>query len=97
MALYGHMYVGWLTIGPDLTSSNYAKEKYLSFFEGADGYLLGHSDEIESMRPKTPPMKTRGGGRGGGSGRGGGPPMRGGMGRGGPPPMGRGGMTGRPF
>lgn len=84
-------------MGPDLTSSNYSKEKYLSFFEGSDGCLLGQSDDIESMRPKTPPMKSRGGGRGGGPSRGGGPPMRGGMGRGGPPSMGRGGLPGRTF
>ena len=77
-------------MGPDLTSSNYSKEKYLSFFEGPDGCLLGQTDETESRRPKTPPMKSRGGGHGGGSGRGGG------RGRGGPPPM-RGGMPGRTF
>ena len=95
MSAFTFLLAGWLTIGPDLTSSNYSKEKYLSFFEGPDGYLLGHSDEIESMRPKTPPMKSRGGGRGGGPGRGGG--LRGGMGRGGPSSMGRGGIPGRTF
>ena len=31
------------------------------YLEGPDGYLLGHFDEIESHRPKTPPMKNRGG------------------------------------
>ena len=59
--------IGWLTVGPDLTSSNFSKEIYQSFFDGPDGTLLGHSDEIEARRPKTPPLKPRGtrGGRGG--------------------------------
>lgn len=83
---------GWLTIGPDLTSTNYSKELYLSYFDGADGYLLGHSDEIESRRPKTPPMKGRGGRGGRGGGRGSALP---GTGRGGPP-AGR-GILGRTF
>ena len=73
------MFTGWLTIGPGLTSSNFSKELYQSQFEGPEGYLLQHSEEIEALRPKTPPPK---GGRGGGGvrgGRGG----RGGRGRGG--------------
>ena len=70
---------GWLTIGPNLTSSNFQKDLYLSFFEAADEYLLGQSDNIESLRPKTPPLKGRGGGRGQGTGRGG---LAGGIGRG---------------
>lgn len=63
---------------------------YLSFFDGPEGSLLGHSDEIEARRPKTPPMKGRGlrGGRGRGAGIS--------VGRGGPPP-GRGGPMGRTF
>ena len=80
-----------------MTSSNYSKDLYLSFFEGPDGFLLGQLEEIESRRPKTPPPR---GGRGGGRGtpgRGGGRGMSGpgrGGGRGGPP--GR-GMRGRGF
>ena len=82
---------GWLTIGPDLTSSNFSKELYLSFFDGPDGCLLGHSEDIEARRPKTPPMKSRGGrgGRGRGVGISGG--------RGGGPPTGRGAPMGRTF
>ena len=61
-------------MGPGLTSSNFSKEVHQSFFEGSpDGYLLQHSDEIETLRPKTPPPKgARGalGGRGGRGGRG---------------------------
>lgn len=84
---------GWLTIGPELTSSNFQKELYLSFFEGVDGHLLAHSEEIESLRPKTPPLKRGGGrGRGRGTGRGGGGPG-GGVGQG-SSGMPRGGMHG---
>ena len=56
---------GWLTIGPNLTSSNFKGELFQSFFEGTDGYLLQHSDDIEMLRPKTPPPKGVRGGRGG--------------------------------
>ncbi len=62
---------GWLTIGSEVTSSNYSQELYNSYFPGVDGFLLGQMDEIESRRPKTPPPRGgRGGGRGRGSGRG---------------------------
>ena len=83
---------GWLTLGPHLTSSNFSKELYSSFFEGPDGHLLPFSEEIETLRPKTPPMKSRGGGRGQGTGRGGGM-AGGGMGRG-SPMLSRGGIHG---
>ena len=59
---------GWLTLGPNLSSSNFHRETYLSFFEGENGFLLSQEDEIETLRPKTPPPKSRGGGRGGISG-----------------------------
>lgn len=55
---------GWLTIGSEVTSSNYSQELYNSYFTGVDGFLLGQLDEIESRRPKTPPPR---GGRGGGT------------------------------
>ena len=71
---------GWLTVGPGLTSSNYHKETYTSLFEGDNGTLLKFDEEIDSLRPKTPPMKSRPGRGGASGGRGGG---RGGMGRGG--------------
>ena len=63
-----HTHTGWLTVGPEITSSNFSKELYSSFFTGTDGFLMGQIDEIESKRPKTPPP--RGGGRGSGRGRG---------------------------
>jgi len=74
---------GWLSLGPDLTMSNYDKDVYSSYF--SDGQMTtGCSDRIESLRPKSPPPKSggrgrgRGGPRGGGVGRGGGPPRGGG-------------------
>jgi hypothetical protein len=32
---------GWVTIGSQLTSTNWNKESYLSYFEGEGGHLLG--------------------------------------------------------
>ena len=59
---------GWLTLGPDLTMSNYDKSVYSSYF--TDGQLTtGCSERIESLRPKSPPPKA-GGSRGRGRGRG---------------------------
>ena len=63
---------GWLTLGPDLTMSNYDKNAYSSYF--GDGQLTtGCSERIENLRPKSPPPKSggRGRGRGGPRGRGG--------------------------
>merc|ERR1719383_410655 len=55
---------GWLTLGPDLTTSNYDASLYNSYF--ADGNLTtGCTDRIESLRPKSPPPKVGGRGRGG--------------------------------
>lgn len=63
---------GWLSIGPDLTSSNYDRDVYLKHFEA--GNLSGCTEEIERLRPKSPTPKvkgeSRGGARGGGRGRG---------------------------
>ena len=71
---------GWLTAGPGLTSSNFSREVYTTFFGSSpEAYLLKHSEEIETLRPKTPPPK---GGRGGGVGVRGGRGGRGGRGRG---------------
>merc|ERR1712025_1184253 len=53
---------GWLTLGPDLTTSNYDAALYNSYF--ADGNLTtGCTDRIESLRPKSPPPKVGGRGR----------------------------------
>lgn len=65
--MYCCYYLGWLTLGPNLSSSNFHKETYTSYFEGENGFLLKQTDEIESLRPKTPPPKGRGVGRGGGN------------------------------
>merc|ERR1719383_1713054 len=55
---------GWLSLGPDLTTSNYDASLYNSYF--ADGNLTtGCTDRIESLRPKSPPPKVGGRGRGG--------------------------------
>ena len=99
---------GWLTIGPDLTSSNFDPEQYSSYFSAdPEAFLTGCTDEIERLRPKSPPPKVRkddgsqSGGRGGSRGRGG----AGGSGRGsmntggrggGGAPRGRGGPGGAP-
>eukprot|EP00933_Yihiella_yeosuensis_P017282 TRINITY_DN14474_c0_g1_i1.p1 TRINITY_DN14474_c0_g1~~TRINITY_DN14474_c0_g1_i1.p1 ORF type:complete len:485 (+),score=73.96 TRINITY_DN14474_c0_g1_i1:85-1539(+) len=55
---------GWLTLGSGLTTSNWNKEAYLSWFEGdgrwpevkdyKGGKLLGSISEIEALRPKSP-------------------------------------------
>ena len=58
--------IGWLTLGPNLSSSNYHKESYLANFnEESGGPLLKYDETIEALRPKTPPPKGRGIGRGG--------------------------------
>ena len=79
---------GWLTIGPWMTSSNFDPELYNSYFnKEPNGFLTGSTEEIERLRPKSPPPKTMGGGgnmatntmpRGGGQPRPGGPPRDGG-------------------
>ena len=54
---------GWLTIGPDLSNSNYdwgAHQGYLK-----EGLTTGCTDRIEQLRPKSPPPKPGRGGRGG--------------------------------
>ncbi|XP_014667811.1 PREDICTED: N6-adenosine-methyltransferase subunit METTL14-like isoform X2 [Priapulus caudatus] len=88
---------GWLTVGPDLTNSNFSAEKYKSYFvKSATDHLTGCTDRIEALRPKSPPPKNKGGSSGGGgrnSSRGG--SFRGG-GRGGYSGRGRGGRGGFP-
>merc|ERR1712048_419438 len=62
---------GWLTIGPSLSSSNYSSELYDSYFQGgASELLVGNTDQIEQLRPKSPPAKGGQGGMGRGRGRG---------------------------
>lgn len=60
---------GWLTIGPHLTSSNFNADTYVSFFgRNMESFLTGATEEIERLRPKSPPPKGKGGGGGGGGG-----------------------------
>lgn len=64
---------GWLTVGPHLTSSNFNSDTYAGFFNREmNRYLTGATEEIERLRPKSPPPKVKGGGGGGGSQGGGG-------------------------
>ena len=70
-SLTASLTLGWLTLGSELTSSNYHRENYLAYFQKEEDLLLGTKEEIENLRPKTPPPKTRGTGRGRGMGRGG--------------------------
>ena len=71
---------GWLTIGPMLTMSNFDQALYKSYFE--KGTTTGCTERIENLRPKSPPPKAGGRGRGRG-GRGGSDRGRGGAGPGG--------------
>lgn len=75
---------GWLTVGPTLTNSNFNPEAYASHFVLPSSHLSGCTEEIERLRPKSPPAKLK-------SDRGGGAPRGG---RGGPN-AGRGGDRGR--
>ncbi|KAG9337094.1 hypothetical protein JZ751_029762 [Albula glossodonta] len=70
---------GWLTVGPTLTNSNFNAEAYASHFNVPNSHLSGCTEEIERLRPKSPPPKTKPD-RGGGAPRGGrgGPSARGG-------------------
>ncbi|XP_064473231.1 N6-adenosine-methyltransferase non-catalytic subunit-like [Ornithodoros turicata] len=54
---------GWLTLGPDLTNSNFSSEVYNSYFnKAANDYLTGCTERIEALRPKSPPPKGKSGG-----------------------------------
>lgn len=49
---------GWLSIGPELTNSNFKADIYKSYFRrNSTDYLTGCTDRIESLRPKSPPPK----------------------------------------
>lgn len=70
---------GWLTVGPELTSSNFDAGVYSGYFnKNPNDFLTGCTEEIERLRPKSPTPKNkqqgsdgRGGGRGASGGRGG--------------------------
>lgn len=60
---------GWLTIGPELTNSNFNADLYNSYLSPSS-LTTGCTERIESLRPKSPPPKNKGaagnrGGRGG--------------------------------
>ncbi|XP_056301303.1 N6-adenosine-methyltransferase non-catalytic subunit [Danio aesculapii] len=61
---------GWLTVGPTLTNSNFNIEVYSTHFSEPNSYLSGCTEEIERLRPKSPPPKSMAE-RGGGAPRGG--------------------------
>ncbi|KTF95864.1 hypothetical protein cypCar_00017537 [Cyprinus carpio] len=61
---------GWLTVGPTLTNSNFNVEAYAAHFSEPNAYLSGCTEEIERLRPKSPPPKSMAE-RGGGAQRGG--------------------------
>eukprot|EP01090_Pellita_catalonica_P006523 TRINITY_DN16765_c0_g1_i1.p1 TRINITY_DN16765_c0_g1~~TRINITY_DN16765_c0_g1_i1.p1 ORF type:complete len:361 (-),score=63.10 TRINITY_DN16765_c0_g1_i1:27-1109(-) len=48
---------GWLTLGNALTNSNWNAEEYGKLWEEKDSHLLGTTQEIEKLRPKSPPRK----------------------------------------
>ncbi|XP_069700084.1 N6-adenosine-methyltransferase non-catalytic subunit [Periplaneta americana] len=68
---------GWLTVGPELTNSNFNAELYASYFSNGQA-TTGCTERIEALRPKSPPPK----GKGAPGGRGRGGPSRGGFSRG---------------
>ncbi|CAG8469862.1 16094_t:CDS:2 [Acaulospora morrowiae] len=45
---------GWFTIGNGLSSSNFDAETYASYFSEQNGHLLGTTQDIENLRPKSP-------------------------------------------
>ena len=49
---------GWLTVGPELTNSNFNPDLYKDYFaRNPNDYLTGCTDKIEALRPKSPPPK----------------------------------------
>ncbi|RMX52244.1 hypothetical protein pdam_00007955 [Pocillopora damicornis] len=61
---------GWLSVGPSLSSSNFSADLYNSYFSsGPENLIVGSTQEIETLRPKSPTGKHKGdaGGRGGGN------------------------------
>ena len=61
---------GWVTIGPGVSNTNYKPSSFKNQFIGYPGTTTGCTERIEMLRPKSPPPKMRGGGRGGRGGRG---------------------------
>jgi len=49
---------GWLTLGPELTNSNFNTEMYNGYFNNGQ-LTTGCTDRIEVLRPKSPPPKCK--------------------------------------
>lgn len=59
---------GWVTVGPELTNSNFNSDVYSNYFDNGTN-TTGCTERIELLRPKSPqnngaPMGSRGRGRG---------------------------------
>uniref|UniRef100_A0A1B6FC80 N(6)-adenosine-methyltransferase non-catalytic subunit METTL14 n=1 Tax=Cuerna arida TaxID=1464854 RepID=A0A1B6FC80_9HEMI len=50
---------GWLTLGPELTNSNFNADLYASYFNPSN-ITTGCTERIEALRPKSPPAKGKG-------------------------------------
>uniref|UniRef100_A0A1B6CCX0 N(6)-adenosine-methyltransferase non-catalytic subunit METTL14 n=2 Tax=Clastoptera arizonana TaxID=38151 RepID=A0A1B6CCX0_9HEMI len=50
---------GWLTLGPELTNSNFNPDVYTSYFSPTS-LTTGCTERIEALRPKSPPPKGKG-------------------------------------
>lgn len=50
---------GWLTIGPEVTTSNFDAEVFRNNFNREPGPTTGCTEEIEQLRPKSPPPKNQ--------------------------------------
>jgi len=57
---------GWLTVGPHVTINNFNPDTYAAYFsKDATAFLTGATEDIERLRPKSPPPKMKGGGTSG--------------------------------
>lgn len=48
---------GWLSVGSEISTSNFDKRIYKSYFETAPPVLESVTERIEQLRPKSPPPK----------------------------------------
>ena len=49
---------GWVTIGPEISTTNFSAEKYIKLCAGPEGkFMLGNRPDIELLRPKSPTKK----------------------------------------
>ncbi|VUZ52523.1 unnamed protein product, partial [Hymenolepis diminuta] len=50
---------GWLTVGSELSASNFDPQVYAGYFtRKPNGHLVGSTEEIERLRPKSPPSSS---------------------------------------